>query len=614
MSIILPILTEYNDKGVKSAQTSLAGLSKSYFSTAAAATTIAAVLKKTINSASDLSETINKSNVIFGASANSIREFANTASTTFGQSKQQALEAASTFAMFGKSAGLAGEDLVTFSTDFVTLASDLASFNNTSPQDAIDAIGAALRGEAEPIRRYNVLLSDAVLKNRALKLGIYDGNGALTSQQKIMATQAEIFDQANDAIGDYERTSDGFANTTKSLTAQMEDLSAAIGGQLLPVAEDLAVITSGIASTTKTADGNTSGFGKTIGAIAVEIVPGIKGLRDFALIADFFSDKIKEAGQATLDSAADFRKFDQQMTAKYNKTVKDSTRLTDSLSGSQKKGQTAAEKLREKNKKLSDTLKTQLGDALEAAKDKVESLKDEASGLAASIRDQVTGFVSLSDAVSTAQSSEDKYNEALKDRADAYARLNALEAERKRRGFGANDQVTYDAEEYAQALLDVASAEGAVSAAQSARVDYSAKFAADIAAASQFAGKLKTLAERGLGQAGIQQLLNLGPVAGNQVATDLINGTGPMTIDTLRSSLAGLAFAGQSLGDVTATGVFGTAIAGAQADVTALGQASVATVNNNVTIQVQGADPQAVVDALKKWMKTNGSIPIRVKG
>jgi predicted nuclease with TOPRIM domain len=614
MSIILPILTEYNDKGVKSAQTSLAGLSKSYFSTAAAATTIAAVLKKTINSASDLSETINKSNVIFGASANSIREFANTASTTFGQSKQQALEAASTFAMFGKSAGLAGEDLVTFSTDFVTLASDLASFNNTSPQDAIEAIGAALRGEAEPIRRYNVLLSDAVLKNRALEMKIYDGNGALTSQQKIMATQAEIFDQANDAIGDYERTSDGFANTTKSLTAQMEDLSAAIGGQLLPVAEDLAVITSGIASTTKTADGNTSGFGKTIGALAVQIVPGIKELRDFAIIADFFSDKIKEAGRATLDSAADFRKFDQQMTAKYNKTVKDSTRLTDSLTGSQKKGQTAAEKLREKNKKLSDSLKTDLKDALKDAKDRVEDLKEESNSLADSLRDQITGFVSLSDAVDTSQTAEEKYNDALKDRADAYAVLNKLEAERQRRGFGPNDQVTYDAEEYADALKDVADAEADVLSAQSKRINYSEKFANDIAAASQFAGKLKILTERGLGQAGIQQLLNVGPVAGNQIATDLINGTGPLTFEGFKSSLAGLAADGQALGDVTATGVFGTAIAGAQAEVDALGNARVGTVNNNVIIQVSGTDPQAVVDALKKWMKVNGSIPIRVKG
>jgi hypothetical protein len=32
----------------------------------------------------------------------------------------------------------------------------------------------------------------------------------------------------------------------------------------------------------------------------------------------------------------------------------------------------------------------------------------------------------------------------------------------------------------------------------------------------------------------------------------------------------------------------------------------------NVTIHVNGGDPQAVVDALKRWMKTNGSIPIRV--
>lgn len=614
MSIILPILTEYNDKGVKGAQASLGSLAKSYALTGAAAASIGTVLKKTINSASDLSETINKSNVIFGASANSIREFANTASTTFGQSKQQALEAASTFAMFGKSAGLAGEDLVTFSTDFVTLASDLASFNNTSPQDAIEAIGAALRGEAEPIRRYNVLLSDAVLKNRALEMKIYDGNGALTSQQKIMATQAEIFDQANDAIGDYERTSDGFANTTKSLTAQMEDLSAAIGGQLLPVAEDLAVITSGIASTTKTADGNTSGFGKTIGALAVEIVPGIKGLRDFAIFADFFSDKIKEAGQATLDSAADFRKFDQQMTAKYNKTVKDSTRLTDSLTSSQKKGQTAAEKLREKNKKLSDTLKTQLGDALEAAKDKVESLKDEASGLAASIRDQVTGFVSLSDAVSTAQSSEDKYNEALKDRADAYARLNALEAERKRRGFGANDQVTYDAQEYAQALLDVASAETAVSTAQANKVNYVQQFAADIAQAKAFAANLKHLVANGLQPAGLQQLLSLGPKAGLEVSNYLIAVPNGAAVGQLNADLNDLGSVGQGIGDIVGGNVFGGLIAGAQGEVNALGNARVGTVNNNVTIQVSGTDPQAVVDALKKWMKVNGSIPIRVKG
>jgi phosphotransferase system HPr-like phosphotransfer protein len=605
MSIILPIITEYNDKGVKNAQTSLMGLTKSYLATGAAATTIAAVLKRTVTSASNLSETVNKSNVIFGASANSIREFASTASTAFGQSQQQALEAAATFALFGKSAGLAGEDLVTFSTDFVTLASDLASFNNTTPQDAIEAIGAALRGEAEPIRRYNVLLSDAVLKNRALEMKIYDGSGALTSQQKILATQAEIFIQADSALGDFSRTADGFANSTKTLTAQIEDLSAAAGQKLLPVMEDLALITKTVAGELKTSDGEASNFAKGLGVFAGAALPVVGVVKSIGDIIGFTADKIRDASGAVLNSAADFRKFDQQMSAKYNKTLGISTNKTLGLTTSTNKAKDAANK-------LADATKTKLTAALDAAKNKVQSLKDESANLAASIRDQVSGFVSLSDAVNTSQSAEDNYNEALKERAEAYAKLNKLEAERQRRGFGANDQVTYDAQEYAQALIDVAAAEGAVSSAQSKRVNYSQKFAEDIAAASQFAGKLKTLSERGLGQAGIQQLLNLGPVAGNQVATDLINGTGPMTLEGLRGSLAGLAAAGQGLGDVTAGGVFGTAIAGAQAEVNALNRASVSTVQNNVNINVSGADPQAVVDALKKWMKTNGSIPIKV--
>jgi phage-related minor tail protein len=33
---------------------------------------------------------------------------------------------------------------------------------------------------------------------------------------------------------------------------------------------------------------------------------------------------------------------------------------------------------------------------------------------------------------------------------------------------------------------------------------------------------------------------------------------------------------------------------------------------NNVTINVQGGDPNAVVDALRRYMQVNGSVPIRV--
>src|SRR5574343_101163 len=71
-------------------------------------------------------------------------------------------------------AGLAGDDLVQFSTGFVGLASDLALFNNTTPEQAIQAIGAALRGESEPLRAYGVLLDDATMRQKALELGLIE--------------------------------------------------------------------------------------------------------------------------------------------------------------------------------------------------------------------------------------------------------------------------------------------------------------------------------------------------------------------------------------------------------------------------------------------------------
>jgi hypothetical protein len=196
--------------------------------------------KDAISAASDLSETIAKTGELFGDSTAEIERFAETAATRLGQSKQQALDAAANFAIFGKSAGLAGSDLVKFSTGFTDLASDLASFNNTSPEDAINAIGSALRGEAEPLRRYGVLLNDASLRQAALELGIVSTTkNALTPQQKVLAAQQLIYEQTSVAQGDFARTSDGLANSQRILTAQIENVKTRIGTALLPAATQL---------------------------------------------------------------------------------------------------------------------------------------------------------------------------------------------------------------------------------------------------------------------------------------------------------------------------------------------------------------------------------------
>jgi hypothetical protein len=187
-----------------------------------------------VKAASNLAETQSKVNVIFGESSAAITKFASTAATQLGQTRQQAMDAAATFATFGKSAGLAGDELVAFSTDLTTLSADLASFYNTSPEQAINAIGAALRGESEPIRAYGVLLNDATLKQEAMNMGIYDGTGALSAQQKVLAAQQVILKQTSDAQGDFARTSGGLANQQRILTAQIENTKAMLGEALLP--------------------------------------------------------------------------------------------------------------------------------------------------------------------------------------------------------------------------------------------------------------------------------------------------------------------------------------------------------------------------------------------
>jgi len=180
-------------KAVGEAESSLDRLSGSFkkigIATAAGFAAVGAGAVLAIGKASDLNETISKVAVVFGDANKSIEKFASDAATNLGQTRQQALDASASFGIFGKAAGLTGEKLATFSTDFTGLASDLASFNNTSPEQAINAIGAALRGESEPLRSYGVLLNDATLKQAALELGIFSGSGALTAQQKILAAQ-----------------------------------------------------------------------------------------------------------------------------------------------------------------------------------------------------------------------------------------------------------------------------------------------------------------------------------------------------------------------------------------------------------------------------------------
>lgn len=247
---------------------------------------------KAITAASDLNEVTSKTEAIFGDWTIDIEQFAEGAAKGLGLSKTAAMDAADTFAVFGKAAGLSGGDLTKFSTDLVTLSADMASFSNTSPEQSIEAIGAALRGESEPIRAYGVMLDDATIKARAMSMGLVQASSNqaqiakaqvdarkaqlayneavkahgpasmeaqeanaklglaqqslqkategtipdLNAQQKALAVQGEIMAQTADQQGDFAKTSGGWAGQQKILAAEMENMTTELGQKLLPIA------------------------------------------------------------------------------------------------------------------------------------------------------------------------------------------------------------------------------------------------------------------------------------------------------------------------------------------------------------------------------------------
>jgi hypothetical protein len=195
---------------------------------------VAASSLKLVQMASNLEESQSKVNVVFGSSAKIVNDFAETSARSFGITKQAALEATGTFGnllqAFGTGQGQAAE----MSTTLIGLAADLASFNNTGIEDAIQALRSGLSGETEPLKRFGVAINDARLKQEAMTLGLYDGKGALDINAKTQAAYALILKDTGLAQGDFARTSDGFANQMRILKASLSDAATELGLVLLP--------------------------------------------------------------------------------------------------------------------------------------------------------------------------------------------------------------------------------------------------------------------------------------------------------------------------------------------------------------------------------------------
>jgi hypothetical protein len=261
----------------------------SFGATAVTAAGVASVgLFKLADAASAYGEQISAATKIFGAeSIKPLEDFADAASETAGISKTLALQVSNNFGSLGKQAGFTGDQLVKFSTRLTQLGGDLASFKDTTVEEALQAIQSGLQGESEPLRRYGVFLDDIKLKNEAAAQGIYDGSGALTAQQKIAAAYNVILKETVDAQDDFVETSDSLANRQRQLKADFDNLKVEVGNGLVPVFETLFGAVSGV----------TDGFG----SLSPDVQKAIGSFAGFATTATFAAGVLSFVGGKAID-------------------------------------------------------------------------------------------------------------------------------------------------------------------------------------------------------------------------------------------------------------------------------------------------------------------------
>lgn len=190
---------------------------------------------KAVNAASDFREASALGGQVFEENADQIEAWAETAADSMGSSATEAINLSAQFGNAFKNVGFSLDETTAKSMKLSELAGDLGSAFNRTSEEAATALRSGLLGESEPLRAFGVFLSDAAVKAKAVELGIADLGDELSDQQKVTARYAIIMESTADSAGMFGRDTDSLADAQKRLGAQVENLAADIGEQLVPV-------------------------------------------------------------------------------------------------------------------------------------------------------------------------------------------------------------------------------------------------------------------------------------------------------------------------------------------------------------------------------------------
>src|SRR5678809_1482043 len=98
-----------------------------------------------------------------------------------------------------------------------------------STQDAVRALTGALKGNNTMLDNYGMAVNEALIKQKALELGLIGTSGEMTLQAKQGATLALIWEQTGAAQGQAARESECASCSIKALKTEITNITFELG-------------------------------------------------------------------------------------------------------------------------------------------------------------------------------------------------------------------------------------------------------------------------------------------------------------------------------------------------------------------------------------------------
>jgi len=193
-------------------------------------------MSKFVMAASRLQEQTDQFKIVFGEAADEALEFANTLSTSFKRSESDIIALMASLQDTFVPLGFSRQEAAKLSKVLTQLSYDVGAFKDASSAEVSHAFTSAIVGNHEAVRRFGIMITEAQLKQEALKLGFGKTSSELTSQQKVLARTSLIIQSTTDAHGNLLLTQHEFASQVRMLQDEFKDLSIEIGKVLMPLA------------------------------------------------------------------------------------------------------------------------------------------------------------------------------------------------------------------------------------------------------------------------------------------------------------------------------------------------------------------------------------------